>query len=125
MNKITLSAVFLISISTPSFSEEWVSLGAQFGPELDLSSVRQQDEFTYVRLRQMARNEQGVFTMGLNMAISCSRSFLFIQSGEITSDFSSKIVPMPNLSEDERMSYYPSSNDAFNNLFDFVCPQRP
>lgn len=116
-----LSALFVFALSSPSYAEQWVSLGDTLGSELDASSVSRRDEFVYLRMRHRIQNEQGLMTMDLNLAVSCPRSFYYIQSGQIGSDWSPRVVPMPDLPENERTFRLPTENPAFNNMYDFVC----
>ena len=121
MKAIALSALLVIALPSLSSAEQWVSLGDMLGSEMDTSSVSRRDEFVYLRMRHRIRNEQGFLTMDLNLAVSCTRSFYYIQSGQISSDWSPHVVPMPDLPDDERTFRLPSENPAFNNMYDFVC----
>ena len=121
MKLIPLSALLVLALSCPSSAEQWVSLGDKLGSEMDTSSVSRRDEFVYLRMRHRVRNEQGLLTMDLNLAVSCPRSFYYIQSGQISSDWSPKVAPMPDLPDDKRTFRLPSKNLAFNNMYDFVC----
>lgn len=121
MKAIALSALLVLALSSPSSAEQWVSLGDMLGSEMDTSSVSRRDEFVYLRMRHRIRNEQGLLTMDLNLAVSCPRRFYYIQSGQISSDWSQRVAPMPDLPDDERTFRLPSENPAFNNMYDFVC----
>lgn len=121
MKAIALSALLVLALSSPSSAEQWVSLGDMLGSEMDTSSVSRRDEFVYLRMRHRIRNEQGFLTMDLNLAVSCPRRFYYIQSGQISSDWSQRVAPMPDLPDDERTFRLPSENPAFNNMYDFVC----
>ncbi len=121
MKAYILSALLILPLPSPSYAEQWVSLGDTLGSEMDTSSVSRSDEFVYLRMRHRIRNEQGLITMDLNLAVSCPRSFYYIQSGQISSDWSPRIVPMPDLPDNERIFRLPTENPAFNNMYDFVC----
>jgi hypothetical protein len=121
MKAIHLSTLLILALSSPSSAEQWVSLGDMLGSEMDTSSISRRDEFVYLRMRHRIRNEQGLLTMDLNLAVSCPRNFYYIQSGQISSDWSPRVVPMPDLPDDKRTFSLPSENPAFNNMYDFVC----
>ena len=108
MKLIPLSALLVLALSCPSSAEQWVSLGDKLGSEMDTSSVSRRDEFVYLRMRHRVRNEQGLLTMDLNLAVSCPRSFYYIQSGQISSDWSPQVAPMPDLPDDQRTFRLPS-----------------
>ena len=121
MKAISLSAMLVLALSSPAPAEQWVSLGDMIGSEMDTSSVSRRDEFVYLRIRHRVRNEKGLLTMDLNLAVSCARSFYYIQSGQISSDWSPQVAPMPDLPDDQRTFRLPSESPAFNNMYNFVC----
>lgn len=118
---ILKSFVLYLSFVAPVSAETWISLGDTMGSEMDTSSITRNDGVTYLRMRHKIRKEQGILTMDLHLAVFCNQSLYYIQSSQISSDWSSRIVPMPDLPDKDRTFSLPTPNPAFNNMYDFVC----
>lgn len=88
---------------------------------MDASSITRSDDVVYLRMRHKVQNEQGILTMELDLAVYCGRSFYYIQSGQTSSSWSPRIVPMPDMADDARTFRLPTQNPAYNNMYDFVC----
>lgn len=121
MKNLFRSGLLCIALSAPAAAEQWISLGDTLGSEMDVSSITRSDDVAFLHMRHRLRNEQGILTMDLNLAVYCGRSFYYIESGQISSSWSSRVVPMPDLPDDGRTFHLPTPNQALNNMYDFVC----
>lgn len=88
---------------------------------MDVSSITRSDGVAYLRMRHRVQNEQGIVTMDLDLAVHCDRSFYYIQSGQISSTWSARVVPMPDAPAEDRTFLLPTPNPEYNNMYDFVC----
>lgn len=124
MEKFLTACICVIwSVAAPASADQWISLGGNFGlgSELNISSIRMVDDITYLSMRTRSQADRGVITMHLDMAVYCGKGIYYIQSGQISSDWSSHVAPMPDLPDEERFVQLPTKNPSFNNMYDYVC----
>lgn len=119
-----LALMAFLTMTSQAVAEQWVSLGwgsSRAQTELDLDSVARSSDGNRAIIRVVIPQPQGTLTSYFDMGIFCPERFVTILGGEIHSSWSSKIVPMPEMSMEERSSSIPSQNPAFQNLFDYLC----
>lgn len=105
----------------PIFAEQWVALGGNLRSELDTTSISKQGGVATARIRHSVQAEQGMLSIYFYVSAYCGQDFLYMVDGEMRSTWSSRIVKMPNLSDDERTVRLPVKNPAFQNLYDYIC----
>jgi hypothetical protein len=121
VSTLVKSTLFCLFFATSAAGAQWISLGDGYS-ELDISSITQRNGVVHLRMRHKVRQEKGVMTMDLNLAVDCKGSLYYIESGQISSDWSSRVAPMPAMPDDQRTFQLPTPNPAFNNMYAFVCP---
>jgi hypothetical protein len=57
------------------------------------------------------------------VVVHCGQDLLEIERGVLESDWSSKVVEMPELPREDRFMAIPVRNPAFNNLYAYLCRQ--
>ncbi|MBP7002797.1 hypothetical protein [Amaricoccus sp.] len=113
-------AAALISGAGLACAEEWVDLGGM-GFELDTSSVDVGRGNSSAWIRKIAATEQGQLATHMLVIAHCGQDLLEIERGVLESDWSSKIVEMPELPPEDRFMAIPVKNPAFNNLYAYLC----
>ena len=126
MNRVTAAvwaAIFTMGLAAPVRAERWVFLGNFMNSELDLDSVGS-DPQPSAWIRWSGRTEQGVLTTYLFIAAHCDQGYLYVLDGQVTSSWDAKVIPMPDMSEEDRIFRMPTPNAALTNLFGLLCHGR-
>lgn len=115
---LTLAAI--ITCGSVS-AEDWAYLGGSPAGEMDTTSIVRDGGLIYLHVRLIGDLPQGRGFLNQILAVDCLEKTARISDGWMTSNFSSRVVPMPNLPEDQRVIFIPTPNEAYNNMFAYVC----
>lgn len=110
----------LLTISAPAAADEWIDLGGM-GFELDTASVEASRGSSLAWIRKIATTPQGQLATHMLVVAHCGQNLLEIERGVLESDWSSKVVEMPELPPEDRFVELPVENAAFNNLYAYLC----
>ncbi|WP_281995668.1 hypothetical protein [Ruegeria faecimaris] len=122
MNRLMLGLVFVASTVCGHVSaQEWVYLGGRPAGEMDTSSIMEKGGLLHLNVRIIADQPQGRMFLNQALAVDCSEGWAWISDGWITSSFSSKVAPMPDLPEHQRIIHLPAPNEAYNNMYHYIC----
>jgi hypothetical protein len=122
MNNRILGSILAATIACgPVLAQEWAYLGGSPQGEIDVSSITKDGRTTYLRVRIFTDQPQGRMFMNQVLGVDCVGRRARISDGWITSSFSPRVAPMPDLPEDQRWLYFPVPNEAYNNMFAYVC----
>jgi len=113
----------LIMFATATSAQEWVYLGGSppVVLEIDLDSIAHRNGHVQAHIRAIADRSEGRLFMHQILTIDCTGSRARIADGWITSDYSPRVAPMPDLPENQRVLIFPTLNEALNVMFDYVC----
>lgn len=120
MKRCCLIAVALLAGPAPAFAETWIDLGGM-GFEMDTASVEPRRGGSSAWIRKIAATPQGQLATHMLVVAHCGQDLLEIERGVLESDWSSKVVEMPELPPEDRFMELPVKNPAFNNLYSYLC----
>lgn len=127
MNKFKKLALLILSllVSTPLAADQWISLGGDVVNmvyELDKDSITRRDNVVYATMRVRSPDGTRVAIMISNLSIHCNRGFAQIESGQM-GFVGTRLVPFrrEDLSSELQIHVFPSPNQAYNNMYNFVC----
>lgn len=123
MNKWIIAAALTVPVAVgePASAQDWAYLGGSPSAEMDMDSILHRNGFVQVHIRILADQPQGRMFMNQILTVDCAGSRARISDGWITSTYSSRIMPMPDLPEHQRTLLIPTPNDAYNVMFNYVC----
>jgi hypothetical protein len=122
MNSSILGLILSASIACgPVSAEDWAYLGGSPAGEMDISSIEKNNGLVRLHVRFFVDQPKGRMFMNQFLAVDCLGRRARISDGWITSSFSSKVAPMPDLPEHQRVLSLPTPNEAYNNMFAYVC----
>jgi hypothetical protein len=120
--QLLVAALLSIFVApSPILAQEWIALGGNLNSELDVGSIGRKGNTAIARIRHSIREERGILSMYVIIEGHCGQGYLYIADGEIRSNWSARVAPMPTLPEDERTIVLPTPNPAFLNLYNFIC----
>lgn len=120
-----LSAILLMSLSAlPVKAEQWISLSDNRDMifELDRDSITNSNHVRFARMRVWSRDGQRVALMISNLSVHCGQSYIQVESGQMGFK-GERMIPFKgeDLDRQNRIIIIPGPNDAFNNLYKYVC----
>lgn len=120
MKFLAICACLVWVPATSAQADRWISLGGNFGlgSQLNTSSIRKVDGVTYLTMRMRGKRDKGVLTLQLDLAVYCKQGYYIVRSGQVTSDWSSRVVPSPSVPD---RFPFPTNNADINNMYDYVC----
>ncbi|WP_372675260.1 hypothetical protein [Aquicoccus sp.] len=104
-----------------SNAQDWAYLGGSPQGEVDVDSVTRSGSLARVHVRFFADRQQARMYMHQILSVDCSNPAARITDGWISSSYSSRVAPMPDLPEYQRKIPIPSPNEAYNTLFNYLC----
>lgn len=121
MRNIVFIAV-LLNLPQICFAENWVALGDRpINGELDIDSVNLTETPARARMRIRLVRDDETYVMYQEQAVFCKESKLYFVGGFVIKEGSQKVVPMPDMTDSERIISIPAQNPGLNALFDYVC----
>lgn len=120
MNLI-IAGIISALIAGPAFAQEWIYLGGHPEGELETSSIIPRRHGYNLQIRLFGEHQEGTLYINQTLDVHCADKIVRIDGAWLTSDFSSRVAEMPDLPEKDRLIYIPTPNQAYNNMFDFVC----
>lgn len=110
----------LLAVTAPAVAEDWIALGGM-GFEMDTTSIEVRGDTSSAWIRTVNTTPQGKLATHMLIVAHCDQDFLEIERGVLESDWSAKVVEMPQLPPEDRFMELPVENPAFNNLYAYLC----
>lgn len=125
MRRLLPAMVAALALPHVAAAQDWISLGGAAGPmsfEMNTSSVESRggDE-TSAWIRGVGAAPQGQLTLHMLVVAHCGQGLIEIERGIMESDWSPRIVEMPEPPPQDRIMALPAENPAFNNLYSYIC----
>lgn len=111
-----ITVVAALALPHAVVAEGWISLGGM-GFELDAESVGSRADGTFAWVRNVVQEPRGRLTVHMLVVANCAQGSIEIERGILESDWSSRLVEMPELPPQDRFMTMPVENPAFNNLY--------
>jgi len=118
----TILFALLMTGSTISLAENWIALGSQdIHGELDLDSIDASSNPARADMRVRMEIDGDILVMHQAQEIYCDHSVIYLASARVQKVGHPKVVNMPDLPEDDRVTRIPAGNPGLNAMFDYIC----